>query len=165
MATRPQRQIVETPTEARPGRTGSVGACPPDRLVRVLLHLSGTRVGYSRAVWEETPKVGSVRRRDEQWSPNAQTRQKGPASRSRISMRRSHPIQIPRASQTTAETESCLYRSRPAARGGRASPVSHQEQGREFRAGRNRGIAESFQLSRPTSDPIWNLDFRLDVHA
>src|SRR5450631_4582007 len=49
-----------------------------------------------RAVWEETPNVGSVRRRDEQWSPNAhplRPSQRGPASRRRISMRRkpSHP--------------------------------------------------------------------------
>ena len=83
------------------------------RLVRDLRRLSGTRVGYQpgssnrekapggqpcghRAVWEETPNVGSVRRRAEQWSPNAhplQPRQRGPASRRRISMRRkpSHP--------------------------------------------------------------------------
>src|SRR6266478_232468 len=50
------------PDRSTPGRTGTVGACPPDRLdracgidprrhlVRVLPHLSGTRVGYSQAV-------------------------------------------------------------------------------------------------------------------
>src|SRR6266849_1160904 len=94
------------------------------RLVRVLRRLSGTRVGYQpggsnrekapggqpcghRAVWDETPNVGSVRRRAEQWSPNAhplQPKQRGPASRRRISMRRKPSIQMPKASQTTAET-------------------------------------------------------------
>src|SRR5450759_4119419 len=48
-----------------------------------------------------------------------------------------------------------LYNPRaPAHRGGRAPSVPHQEQGREFRAGCGRGLAEPLQLGRPPSGAV-----------
>src|ERR1035437_9225732 len=69
------------------------------------------------------------------------------------------PSRPPPASRTARprfwRAKQRLYDPRaPAHRGGRAPSVPHQEQGREFRAGCGRGLAEPPQLGRPPSGAV-----------
>src|SRR5450755_3466166 len=65
-----------------------------------------------------------------------------------LSCRRRRPAPVSRtAGPRRGRAKQCLHDQRtPAGRGGRASPVPCQEQGRDFRAGRGRGLAEPSPL-------------------